>query len=208
MTSFATQIIDTEHEVEARLHDFGLVRGQLLSIAEVAKAQADDASPLMPKNAPGTLAYIYGVQELRNQLLDGVWSVDRTQNVETVINRELNIRVGFQNVDHACDTFFPPMPRSSKGSAAELMNGPDLFDFSGIDVGPPTGVLSDGVPTYYVMVGEDGSVELSHPVIADGEYRDFIERIYIRGVGNDWSEDIDAESGPIVSFEVPVSLKR
>ncbi|AWW75169.1 hypothetical protein CD351_12095 [Erythrobacter sp. KY5] len=208
MTSFATQIIETEQEVDARLHDFGLVRGQILAIADVAKAQAEDASPLMPKNAPGTLAYVYGVNELRNQLLDGIWSVDRTQNIESVINRELGLRIGFQNVDHACDVTFPPMPRSAKGTAAEGMSGPTLFDYSGVEMGTPTGALTDGVPTYYVMVGEDGSVELSHPIISDGAYTDFIERILIRGVGGDWSEEIDPETGPISEFDVPVSLKK
>ncbi|QUL38373.1 hypothetical protein [Erythrobacter sp. JK5] len=208
MATFSTQIIDTELEVDARLHDFGLSRDQILAIADVAKAWASDASPLMPKNAPGTLAYIYGVEALRQQLLDGEWQVDRTQNVESVVNRVRGIRIGFQNVDHSCDLMFPPMPRSSKGSAAEGMSGPTLFDYAGIETGPLTGVLSDGIPTYYVMVGEDGSVELSHPVISEGAYKDFVERIFVRGVGDDWAEDIDPETGPVSEFDIPVSLKR
>lgn len=207
MASFATQILDSEKAVDDRLYDFGLNRAQILAIADTARTWSGDASPLMPMNAPGTLAYIYGVQELRQQLIGSEWQVDRTQNVESVINRDRGLRIGYQNVDRASDRIFPPMPRSAKGAAAENMSGPSLFEYSGIDTGPLTGVLTDGIPTYYVMVGEDGSVELSHPVIRDGLYKEFFERIFVRGTNEDWSEEIDPESGPISEFDVPVSLR-
>lgn len=207
MASFATRVVDGEREVSERLFDFGLGRDQILAVADAARTWADDASPLMPTNAPGTLAYIYGVQELRHQIVDTHWKVDRTQNIESVINRAIGLRIAYQNVDRACDLVIPPMPRSAKGAAAEGVSGPNLFEYSGIETGPLTGVLSDGVPTYYVMVGEDGSVELSHPVIKDGLYKHFNERIFVRGGGDDWAEEFDPEKGPVTEFEIPVSLK-
>lgn len=207
MPHFSTQVIEGELQVEQRLADFGLVKDQLLAIASVARMWANDASPLMPNNAPGTLAYIYGVNELRQQFLDGSWQVDRTCGVESVINRALGIRIGYQNVDRACDAFFAPIPRSAKGAAAEVLSGPTLFEHAGVETGPLTGVLSDGVPTYYVMVGEDGSVELSHPVISNGTYQDFIERIFIRGNDPDWSDEIDPNTGPVDNFDVIVQFK-
>jgi hypothetical protein len=133
--------------------------------------------------------------------------VDRTCGVEAVVNRERRIRIAFQNVDRACDPNFPPNPRSSKGSASELLSGPTLFEHAGVDAGPLTGVLSDGVPTYYAMVGEDGSVELSHPVISNGSFVQFHERILISAPDADWADTIDPETGPVEDFEIPVRFK-
>lgn len=207
MPQFAARIVRDAPQVEERLLDFGLVRSQLIAVADVASRRASDASPLMPLNAPGTLAYIYGVNELRDQLLDDTWLVDRICGVEAVVNRSLPLRIGFQNVDRACDPVFHPLPRSAKGATAELLNGPTLFEHFGIETGPLTGVAEDGVPTYYVMVGEDGSVELSQPVISNGIFKAFIERIFIRGAGPDFHSTIDGETGPIEDFEIPVRLR-
>src|SRR4051812_16807122 len=101
MPSFATAIAQGELNVSSRLSDFGLVLEQLLAVGSTARTWADDASPLMPINAPGTLSYIYGVGELRQQLLDGSWVVDRTCGIEAVINRGRRLRIAFQNVDRA-----------------------------------------------------------------------------------------------------------
>lgn len=207
MPSFATAIVQGEAQVADRLADFGLVSDQLLAVGVTARTWADDASPLMPINAPGTLAYIYGVRELRQQLLDGSWVVDRTCGIEAVINRELRLRIAFQNVDRACDPIFPPTPRSAKGSASEVLSGPTLFEYAGVEAGPLTGVMQDGVPTYYLMVGEDGSVELSHPVISNGSYAQFHERILITSPDNDWLDEINPETGPVDDFDIKVRFK-
>lgn len=76
-----------------------------------------------------------------------------------------------------------------------------------MDAGPLTGVLFDGVPTYYVMVGEDGSVELSHPVISNGSYKHFHERIFIYAPNDDWEAELDPETGPIDDFDISVNFK-
>lgn len=207
MPHFAARIVSDEIHVEERLFDFGLTKDQIIAVADVARRWALDAGPLMPLNAPGTLAYIYGVNELRDQLLDNSWEVDRVCGVEAVINRKLKLRIGFQNVDRACDAVFPPLPRSAKGAAAELLNGPTLFEHFGIETGPLTGVSQDGVPTYYVMVGEDGSVELSQPVISNGVFKAFVERIFVRGDEPDLNAIIDDDTGPIKDFEIPVRLR-
>ncbi|MCA1516362.1 hypothetical protein [Bradyrhizobium sp. NBAIM01] len=208
MPTFRTAVLDSENDVERRLQDWGLTREQFIEIAKMATSWADDASPLMPLNAPGTLAYIFGVQELRRQLIGGGWHPDRTGNVEAVINRSLGLRIGFHNVDRACDTIFPPHPRSAKGSASENLCGPNLFQHFGVEPGPLTAVSDDGTATYYVMVGEDGSVELSHPVILDGTYRHFHERIFVFRPSGTWESEMDPETGPIEDFDVEVSFKE
>ena len=86
-------------------------------------------------NAPGTLAYIHGVAALRGQILDGEWVIDRTLGIEAIINHELGIRIGYQNVDRACDAVFKPMPRSAKGPASERLCSFPLFDYYGMALG-------------------------------------------------------------------------
>lgn len=207
MPEFCTILVVGDPDVTQRLSDFGLVAENILAIAAAARAWAEDASPLMPQNAPGTLAYIHGVQELRVQTIGNGWEIDRSCNVEAVINRELGKRIAFQNVDRACDEIMPPIPRSAKGKGAEYLNGPDLFEHFGVEPGPLTGVKEDGLPTYYVMVGEDGSVELSHPIILNGTYQHFAERIFVHAPGEDWEGEIGSETGPVEDFEIEVSFK-
>lgn len=207
MPTFQTIIVDDDVGVERRLADFSLIKEQILAVADVAKRWADDASPLMPLNAPGTLAYIHGVAELRRQFLDTDWTIDRTSGIEGVVNRRAGIRVVFQNVDRACDPIFKPHPRTSKGSGAESLSGPTLFEYAGIEPGPIIAIKLDGLTTYYVMVGEDGSAEFSCPVVEHGMFVAFPERIFVRRTKEDWVDEIDSES-PIDDFEVSVSFKN
>lgn len=207
MPSFSTNVVDDEAGVDRRLRDFGFNRDQFIAIADVAKKWVDDASPLMPLNAPGLLAYIHGVAELRQQLLDDEWIVDRAFGIEGVVNERLGMRIAFQNVDRACDPIWKPRPRTAKGNGAESISGPTLFEHFGIEPGPVGFVKADGLATYYVMVGEDGGVELSCPVVENGLFTNFAERVFIRGAGSDWDESIDVQVST-EDFDVPVSFKN
>jgi len=216
MPPFRTAIIETPIDASRRLADFRLTVEQILAIRDSARAAYDDASPLMPQNAPGTLAYIYGVGALRGQLLNEEWVIDRTLGVEAVINHRLNIRIGFQNVDRSCDPGFPPMPRSEKGSGSARLCRLPLFEHYGVilesdadrlpgdDVKDPHG---GQVVTYFVMVGEDGSVELSCPVIANRRYSDFGERIFVHRPDSDGEVRMDLDTGPMEDFDVTVVFK-
>lgn len=216
MPSFRTAVIDNPLDAERRLTDFGLTMLQILAIRDSARAATDDASPLMPLNAPGTLAYIYGVEALRGNLLNEEWVIDRTLGVEAVINHHLGVRIGYQNVGAACDPIMPPMPRSDKGSGTARLCRLPLFDHFGVvlesdedrlpkdDVRDPHG---DQVITYFVMVGDDGSVELSRPIIAGKKYGDFVERIFVDRPAEDWDTQIEPEVGPADDFDVSVTFK-
>jgi hypothetical protein len=72
------------------------------------------------------------------------------------------------------------------------------------DVKDPHG---DQVITYFVMVGEDGSVELSSPIIAAKKYGDFVERIFIDRPDDDWEARMQHEIDPADDFDVPVIFK-
>jgi hypothetical protein len=216
MSPFRTAVFDNPMDAQRRLADFGLTVEQILAIRDSARAAAEDSSPLMPLNAPGTLAYIHGVGALRGQILDDEWVVDRTLGVEAVVNRLLGIRIGYQNVDQACGITFPPMPRSAKGNGSAQLCPLPLFDFFDIplesdadrlpdaDIRDP---LGDQIKTYFVMVGEDGSVELSCPVIGNKRYAGFVERIFVDHSDEEWEASIDPDTGPIDDFDVPVIFK-
>ncbi|WP_299481977.1 hypothetical protein [uncultured Roseibium sp.] len=207
MPTFRTVTVSVLAEIETRLADFGLVRDQLLTIARTARAYADDASPSMPLNAAGLLSYIYGVEALRQQLVGPDYFPDRTCGIEGVIHRDRSIRLAFQNVDKCC-VDMPPIPRNEKGGGAASLSAPSLFVHCGIEVGPLTGVRQDGVLTYYVMVGLDGSVELSCPIIDRGKYVDWHERIFIYSPGGEWEAAPDADKDPIEDFDISVSFKE
>lgn len=216
MPRFATAIVESLPDAERRLADFGLSTNQILAIRDSARAAAEDASPLMPLNAPGMLAYIHGVGALRSQILDETWAIDRTLGIEAVINHQLGIRIGYQNVDRACDPSFPPMPRSEKGSGAERLCRLPLFEHFGVVLESdierlPNDDVKDPhweqVKTYFVMVGEDGSAELSCPIIANKKYAEFVERIFISRPEHDWDTRIVPEVVPADDFDVSVSFK-
>lgn len=221
MASFNPAITHSAVDVDRRLSDFGITREQVLAIRDSARAASDDASPLMPANAPGTLAYIHGVEAMREQILDDEWKVDRTLGVEAVINRHLRgpIRLCYQNVDRACDLVMHPLPRSAKGPAMARMCSAPLFEHYGMILETdhhrvPKGELEDphgeDVSTYFVMVGEDGSVEVSRPIIEGHRYVGFVERIFIdQPNDDDWEENMDnPDLGPVDDFEVEVTLKE
>jgi hypothetical protein len=170
----------------------------------------------MPVNAPGTLAYIHGVQALRVHLLDGQWELDRALGIEAVINRERGVRIAYQNVDKACDPVFKPVPRSAKGPSSEKLCTHPLFEHYGMVLEtdqervPESDIcdlLEGDIVTYFVMVGEDGSVELSSPVIEGRRYAKFRERIFIDDPDGDWDSEIELDGEPINDFDVQVTLK-
>ncbi|MGY3690840.1 hypothetical protein ACVIGA_000920 [Bradyrhizobium sp. USDA 3240] len=207
MAMFRTAVLEESDDAESRLRDWGLTRAQFIAVARAARSWADDAGPLMPANAPGTLAYIFGVQELRAQLIDEEWRVDRTGGIEAVVNRKIGLRIGFHNVDRACDPVMPPHPRSAKGSSSEMLSGPTLFEHFGVEPGPLPPAPADGISTYYAMVGEDGSVELSYPQIVDGAYHHFNERIFIDRPAGTFEDEASVETGVAEDFEIDVTFK-
>ncbi|MAY89424.1 MAG: hypothetical protein CML02_22230 [Pseudooceanicola sp.] len=207
MPDFNTLTVTSDPEVVQRLADWNLTVDQIVAIGDTARRWAEDASPLAPLNAPGQLAYLFGVQELRQQLIGDGFVLDRSCNIEAVVNTELGVRIGYQNVDRSCDPDLPPIPRTSKGKGAEYLNGPDLFEHVGMVPGPLTGVREDAIPTYYVMVGEDGSIELSRAIIKNGKYERFVERIFVRSPSEDWEGAIEPETGPVEDFDIQVSFK-
>ena len=104
--------------VDDRLRELGVTRAAANGRPDAALAAAAEATPFFPANAAGTFAYFYGTQQLREQFVGEDWRIDRTDGVETVVNETLNVKLGFQNVDLACNDENLPRPRSPKGAGS------------------------------------------------------------------------------------------
>jgi hypothetical protein len=162
--------------VDDRLRELGVMREQLMAVRDAALAAAAEATPFFPANAAGTFAYFYGTQQLREQFVGADWRIDRTDGVETVVNEKLNLKLGFQNVDLACDEENLPRPRSPKGAGAERACTGNLFGHLPHDTPKP----DDSEPaTFFLMVDQDGATELSRPVVGKRGYLGFVERIFL-----------------------------
>lgn len=174
-----TIVLDDPTEVGRFLAGLDLSINGILSIRDAAYTHRVDASPLMALNAPGSLAYHFGVLELRQQFLGGAWEIDRIAGIEGISHTRRKIKIGFQNVDVACSRVTDPKPCSEKGAGAERECSGNLFEFSGVSAPKMVRLASNNKMSYFVMVDERGAVELSRPVIENGKYAGFLDRIFV-----------------------------
>lgn len=205
-----TRILKELYEVKPRLLEIGLTLSGLIRIARVARnAAANGMTPFHARNAPGTYAYHYGVFTLRDEFVpSGDWEIDRVEGIECIFNKETNKRIAFSNVDVCCNDFYEPKPKSDKGDGSKRVCEKNLFDSL-----PhfPKPVPLSGVPTFYVMVDDEGRCELSQPVIEGKTFSSYVERIYLSINGGNDPEGMDisddSDNGPLSDFD-PIVLRK
>jgi hypothetical protein len=209
MSLQATTVLREDWEVGSRLKRLGLDKTKLLTVRNIAVGAAADATPYHPANAAGTFAYQHGTFGLRINFVDEKeWKADRPNGVEAIVNNRLRIRVVFANVDIACEDEHEPKGRSDRGAGAErLCAGNSLFQnlprFVNVDP-----LSSDGWTTFYLMVSPKGAAELTCAKVVNGQFSNFIERIYLSN-GSDVEPDIrrSADEGEAQNFEPQISRK-
>jgi hypothetical protein len=179
-----TEILRQPWDVDLRLSKLNLKRTPLLNVRSVALSEAANATPNHCANASVTFAYQHGVWALRNEFLGKEWVVDRSNGVESILNKNLKVRVAFSNVDIACNEDQLPKPRSSKGAGSERICEGNLFGH--LPHFAPR--QSDIYVTYYLMVDETGAAELTQPVISAGSFSAYVERIFLSD-GSDFTGD-------------------
>ena len=203
MDPIETTVLRENWEIEPRLQELGLTKEGLLHVRDVAVSGSANATAFHAANAAGTYAYHEGTWALRDRFVGGDWSVDRSDGVETIKNDKLKVRVAFSNVDHACNCFSIPKPRTKKGAGAERAVGNDLF--GGLPLYAPR--PSSDWSFYYLMVDQSGAAELTRPVVKGGTFIAAIERIYLStGIVNDGVE-IDNTSDVAAEFEPEIARK-
>ena len=205
MDPIQTIILREPWEVEPRLQELSLDRVGLLRIADMARNEGANATPFHCANAPGTFSYQYGTFYLRREYVGETWRVDRSEGVEGIWNSAARTRIVYSNVDVCCNDDHGPKPRSKKGSGAERVCQTGLFDGWPQYAPRPTGPDA----TYYLMVAEDGAVELTRPVIANETFGPYIERLYLRFGGDDDTRAVRPldEDDAVADFDPQVARK-
>jgi len=216
-------ILATPIEVDGRLSDFGLARDQLIEIVQAMVAARAECTDNDPPGAPGWSSWRFGTRRAREVLRSYGWLKDETDQLSTIINHSLGMRIAVANTDDAtgvASVSVSPQNRSKKGTATDRAvdgNQKSLFD----DL-PPDGKVvlfkprerhSKTYATYYLCVfneGEDVRAELSYPVeVTNGFFVGFSERIILIKPG-EWppspSDKRDADDGE-TEFDIPVRRK-
>jgi hypothetical protein len=201
------EIIDGVEQVSFLLESWGLSKAGILAVRDASQTQFVDASPLMALNAPGTLAYHYGILEMRVQFIGKLWEIDRHGGIEAISTASKDRKLIFQNVDVACSRVVDPKPRSEKGAGSERECQDNLFEFYGIVA--PKKVRSDkgAKAIHFIMVDERGAVEVSRPVLEGGKFTGFIQRLFVSD-GSDLEQLKISGAGidePIDDFDVAIS---
>lgn len=200
------QTITDPVDVEAFLTQHELELEKLIAAGHHALASSATASPLHPSNAAGMFSYLDGVKGLRLENMSGNWEIFKKDGVEGIQNHALKIRVLYANVNQAC-AIESPKPRSKKGAGSERIAGGNLFDSAGIDL-PLTRLKMKGdYKTYYLMVDPSGAMELSLPIVKNGQFLKCIERVFLIE-GGDLNVSFEELDEPITEHDLDVIISR
>lgn len=205
MSPQPTSVFRDETSVNRRIEELGLSRRSLQKVVNVALSAAADATPFHPANAAGTFAYQAGTWALRDEFVGKRWKMDRTDSVEAIIDLENRVKVVFTNVDVAANLQCPPAPRSKKGEGAERACQGNLYQFLPHFADTPK---KGGTETFYLMVDQNGAAELSQPVIKNGKFTEFVERVFLSDGTDKWIDEIVDNETEIAEFDPVVVRKR
>ncbi len=190
---YKQSIITEEKEVQNRLDALDLSTSDLSEIRDIAIGSAAEATDFHPTNSPGLLSYIHGTWALRDKYVGENWARYSQRGIEGIYNTKHNLLIVFQNVDLACDKKRKPKPRSNKGTGSERAfagNAPTL-PFEDLPIQLKDEPLEQSPVAYYLMVDNNGCAELTRPIIKNGTFIDYIERIFLPD-----STDVDITSEP------------
>jgi hypothetical protein len=198
-----TKIFRERWDGDHRLNQLDLSRKGLLTARDIAISERANATDFHPANAPGTFGYHHGTWALRNEFVGERWIVDRSDGIEAIWNEELRTKVAYCNVDIACNDDHVPKPRSEKGAGAERASGTPLF--GRLPQYAPR--QADGAVLYYLMVDQNGAVELTRPVVSGGTFIAAVERIYLSKGDDDGPAVLSDDTGPVTEFDPQVARK-
>lgn len=175
-------------QAEGRLQELGLDLRALLEVVSKTIAERNRVTDNHPRGSLGFFTYAEGNRFLRDVLVvDGAWLKDESQHLEGIRSADGQFRLLFQNVHRACDIAINPKAISEKknGSVTVCQTNKAEYDQLQLALNNPNEsfleriIPVNGQQVYYLMMDLDGSVELSKPVITDGKFSNFLERIFI-----------------------------
>lgn len=202
-----TTCIERPYDVAEALSQLGLESpAPLIRAADEAYTARLSATDNHPPGAAGTFSFLEGIRAIRDALVGEDWSRQDIGGVSFVENSVTRVRIGFWNVDRACDAVRPPIRNSEPGPYTAMALRDNRQGWLELDTSAAADAGSDW-SHWFLMVGENGTAELS---LVDGA--DFVARLFLvreedldllDGIGSTVSDPIDEDA-----FDVPVSRKR
>lgn len=192
-------IVSDVIKVANRLAELGMpTRENLIEVAGAMVTAKSECTDNDPPGAPGWSSWRMGTRRLREETLsvEG-WERDDSDQISSVINRALGVRIAVANTDDGtCIEDRVPQNRSKKGAATDraisINQGSfmDILDESMTVVPfPKPDGASAPLITWYLCVhceGDEVLAELSCPVgVEAGFFTGFSERIFILGHGGE-----------------------
>ena len=208
MTVFAE-----DFEIGPRLEQLGTDRAELLDIVRAAVGARRNAVPFHPLSAGGLFSWLEGTGQLRRVYIAKGWEICRRDNIESVYNPDLGIKIVFQNAERAGDPVFEPLASNRKGAAsarAVELGQIEMFPEHRLEKEKTAAELS--ASTWILFVEAEGDTvraEFSCPkAISDEQYAGFHERILLVQRGEwDAPTPVSDEGEPPAAYEVNVSRK-
>ena len=222
----STKILKNPIEVNNRLEELGQTRERLVEVVEAMVGAKADCTDNDPPGSRGWSAYRMGTRRLREETLivEG-WVKDDTDQIASVLNKRLGIRIAVSNTDDGTgvdEEGVFPQNRSRKGAATDRAvqtnqgSFMDILD-AAMKVVPlrPTAKTPGPIVTWYLCVyceGDEYRAELSCPIDVDaGFFTGFVERIIIVGPGFGEGDPIRRRTdndNDGSDFDIPVRRKK
>jgi hypothetical protein len=223
-----TKILKRPIEVRNRLGELGLRRDKLIEVVEAMVAAKAECTDNDPPGARGWSAWRMGTRRLREELLtEPGWERDETDQISSVVNKDLGIRIAVSNTDDGTGLDEEgrfPQNRSKKGAATDRviqMNQGSFMEILDESVREkivtlkPTDKKSGPIITWYLCSyceGDEYRAELSCPNGVDGGFSTgFDERIFIIDSGEGGGvrrRRVGDNGGGAGSSEFEISVKR
>jgi hypothetical protein len=203
-------VLAEDYEVVPRLAQLGLRRDLLLDVVRGAVGGRRNSTAFHPLSAGGLLSWIEGTGQLRRIFLPYGWEICRRDNIESIFNPEIGIKVVFQNAERAGDPLFNPIATSKKGAGSARAIEMGQYELWPED---KTKEVAEVTATTWVLFvyadRDDVRAELSCPIAINEEQFDgFHERILLVGKGGwDAVEPVKNDGEPPAEYEVAVSPK-
>ena len=208
-----TRIYSEEWDVHRRLQLFGVTRGELLAVVRGVIAARADSTDDDPAAGEGWLAYIYGTRFSRALFGTKGWHRSRDENIESIRHPSKDLSVVYQSVDFACSTEHPPRAISGKGAGADrLIEAAQGRLFSDEEIAKfETAIVPVDSGVWFLCVsvnGDEVCAELSLPTRINGNFENFIERIFVVQPG-EWAAAVvkDSTAMEIAEFEPVITRK-
>ncbi len=218
----ALPILKSFIEVGNRLNSLGTSREWLIETAEAMATAGAECTENDPSGARGWRRWQMGTRRIRElHSTADEWSRDETDQVASIINARLGIRIVVCNTDDGtCVEGRSPKNRSKKGAATDRAvddNQASFWDYGTLEekIIPlrPDSSKAGALVTWHLCVyheGEDLRAELSCFVETVGGYFErYCERIFIFGGESDDPNPLKKQKPDSGSeFDIPVTRKK